>query len=95
MNPFHGGCKLTRKNTRDAHMSGKPLGFITAWLARGHETLYKQTHWESREELAYDLDLRTQAREELKLLPGGEALIALERQIPEGSAEPAEEPIGP
>jgi len=87
-NPMHGACVLTRSSTKRAHMKGRPLSLMAAWLQQGplHDT--KESHWRTIAELACDAEALRSARQELLLLPAAGGVLARERGLDPGEADP-------
>ncbi len=89
----HGGCKLTRTShgrssgAGEAMSGGRPVGFMAAWLARGHTARNKAAHWERSmfENSAAD---RAEARRLIAESEAGRLLLSMER--PRGQGEPEE-----
>lgn len=83
-NAFHGACILTRKNTKNANMSGRPLGLLAAWLEQSalHET--KEEHWAVIADIAGDRALRASRRRALCETDEGKALAEHEHPTPPG-----------
>lgn len=92
-NPFHGACVLTRKNTRLAHMGGRPLGLMMSWLAMAPVCDTKEAHWEALAELLDNKEFRAAQREVLAATAGGAELLAYERAASPG--EDLEPTVGP
>lgn len=83
-NPFHGACVLSRKNTAAAHMKGKPLGLMAAWLSAAPLVDTKEEHWDLIPSLAADRATRAHHREALVSLPLSADLVSYERPSADG-----------
>ena len=96
-NADHGKCVLTRTHDakgNDAHgmpYGGRPLGFLAAWLLKAHMPPDKNTHW-SKDYMLPTLAERQAARESLRALKDGLALLSKERERDTDKGEP-EEPV--
>ena len=97
-NPAHGKCEKTRQSTLAAKVTGnssanvlakgRPLGYLTAWLAMGHHAVDKEQHWDP--EHAPSHPTRAAARAALAAVPRGDLLLAKERAPRPGEgSEPA------
>jgi hypothetical protein len=97
-NPNHGKCVITRTaltaaNEKSSNTNviakGRPLGFMTAWLAMSEHTADKEDHWDT--DKAPNFVTRVAARNQLADIPKASALLAKER--PQRAGE-GPEPIG-
>lgn len=88
-NPFHGSCVLSRRNTQAAHMRGRPLGLMAAWLAEGALYDTKEAHWASIDRLVDEQGVRAHHRRHLVASAEGRAVAAYERPT-DPPCEPSE-----
>eukprot|EP00971_Amphidinium_carterae_P327595 6459024-Amphidinium_carterae.4 len=84
--PGHKQCVLTRTSkgrlTKNGKtVSGRPVGFLAAWLLSADKYESKQEHW-NKDAWQEHLDHATRkaARDQVKGLAGGDELLAMERQ---------------
>lgn len=87
--PAHGKCVLTRTSHGRggaASGAGRPMGFLAAWLERADQPS-KAAHW-APEVLHASAAARRAAREAVKAMPNGPALLSHER--PKENAEDSE-----
>ena len=86
-NPDHGKCIVTRTSRAAANASttmnqniaakGRPLGFLTSWLALSEHTVDKDEHWDR--DNAPDWATRIAARASLSHIAGADDLLKHER----------------
>lgn len=92
-NPAHGKCVATRTSTSKGTTadgfprSGRPVGFLAAWLARAEEAATKAEHWAMFDN---PLEARAGLREQIARTEAGTALQRCERAPAAG--EPLEPP---
>ena len=73
-NALHGnGCVLTRFRSKRAHMEGRPVCFLQAWLTHGPLHDSKADHWAVIPELASNLQARKDEYRELLVVEAGAA----------------------
>ena len=88
----HGRCTKTRQGRgasgKGPTMSGRPLGFLAAWLLVGYECEDRAQHY-SPESIYISFDTRSDARAQLRRMPGADALLECEGGSPD-DPEPAE-----
>jgi hypothetical protein len=92
-NAFHGACVLSRRNTRGAHMQGRPVGLLAAWLSISGVYDTKEGHWEAIQDIVNDRALRLAHREGIATIEGGPALLLYELGAAAGGAPDAMEPM--
>ena len=87
-NDLHGRCVMTRSaRVGRRRAQGRPLGFLTAWLAAGNSVDSKEDHWNRSSFPGFEA--RMDAREALAFLEGGQELLDRERaQEPGEATEP-------
>ena len=98
-NQMSHGDRCRRERTANASRSGiggqgRPLGYLVAWLSRGHQHETQQEHMNCEDcEVAISLEDRSAARERLQQTLGFEGLFAGERPRRDGEDdEPLEHP---
>ena len=91
--PLHGKCVVTRFNRARSKMKGRPLGFLSAWLACGPLCESKEDHWRlAISEVETSLELRQEHRRALLALEQGPQLLRCEKDSGLGLEK---EPAGP
>lgn len=91
-NALHGSCVLSRKGTRGAHMKGRPVGLLSAWLVASGMYDTKEQHWAAIAEISEDQALRIAHRRQLAECPEGRALLSYERGAAAGGDPATFEP---
>lgn len=87
-NPMHHPCVLSRKRTVKAHMRGRPLALMYAWLEQGALWETKEEHWATIPELADDAATLRVARVALSEDPDARDLVNFERPLGPSEADP-------
>jgi hypothetical protein len=77
----NGDCTLTRSATKRAHMHGRPVAFMSAFLEAGRATCCKQEHWDMIP-AAQDLDTLIRHRDAANACDEGRIMMSFER-VPE------------
>ena len=88
-NALHGnGCVLTRFRSKRAHMQGRPVCFLQAWLTHGPLHDSKADHWAVIPELASNLQARKDEYRELLVVEAGRRLLEKQLCLPDGAPDP-------